>query len=262
MRGRYWRLRTLDGVLLGGVPPLPHTTAGRCSLLCWLIVCVLLPASAQGQTVELLNLSRPGAVNFYVGESWQINVTGSPYQQVAVTATHNGVPSGPTVVGSTDGSGRFTLNGSMSTAEIGSWTEVWTVGGVQATPTLSFEVLADGCSVSIDPNPLSISSVDHYSGGFYQYSDFGTGKQTGSGKDPYCAIAYTQVTNHEYLHATVTYPSLYKAEAKWEDVGGRIPPFYPFVVDAFTYYFGVDLRSWDPFAGTGIVGLIIIRHDY
>lgn len=91
-------------------------------------------------TVSLVNNTRPGHnTDFKVGDSWTLTINGPPNQTVAVTATHNGNPSWGSY-GQTSSTGYWTLSGSMGTGEIGNWTEVWTVGPVQATPTLVFTV--------------------------------------------------------------------------------------------------------------------------
>ncbi len=122
------------------------------------VLCFIATSTAHGQTVQLLSLSRPDATDFYLGESLQVNINGAPFQPVAIMALNNGVVSGPTGYGSIDGSGYLRINGSMSTAEIGSWTEVWTVGLVQATPILNFQVLtapSEPCEVSIFKGHIS-----------------------------------------------------------------------------------------------------------
>jgi len=91
-------------------------------------------------TVWIRNLSRPGATDFRVGEAWAIQVQGPPYASVQVTVWQDGAMEGPAGVGSTDSSGRFDLQGSMSQYELGYWVEQWTAGGQTCQPVLTFEV--------------------------------------------------------------------------------------------------------------------------
>jgi hypothetical protein len=157
--------------------------------------------------------------------------------------------------------------------ETGKWVDDGTVfelrdAATQAVlATVTVAVLSyqpDPCVVDIDPNPLVIFSFDYYdfttTPPQYLYSDFGRGSQSGSGKEPFCMIAGVEWGYHEYLNATPSFPSLYKAEMEWEDMGGRIPPFYPFTVGSATAYDGIDLRSGIPFFGGGYTELTIFRN--
>lgn len=224
----------------------------------------------SGQTVQLINTVRPTATDFYVGETWILNVWGGTGQTVTISATHNGVPLGTSTLGTTDGTGFFSLSGSMSTAEIGSWVETVTVGGIAATPTLAFQVLgsaSDPCeSVSVSLNPLFLVSFDYYVGlGTYSHSTFGSGTQSGEGEAPYCVISYfyplvpggvdqLAVTDYDF-------PSAYEAEVEWSDIGGTRFTSHPAVVGGATVYVGVDIRNGIPFVGIGATELTVFRVD-
>ncbi len=82
--------------------------------------------------VEVQNLSRPGARDFYIGEEFRVVVQAAPDQQVANTASQNGAPGVRGIVGRTDGYGAFTVTGKMAAAHAGTWREVWSVGRAQA----------------------------------------------------------------------------------------------------------------------------------
>ncbi|MDR3642450.1 MAG: DUF4214 domain-containing protein [Candidatus Doudnabacteria bacterium] len=137
---------------------------------------VAAPAAAGGATnltgtvantavgFTFVNLTSGNTKNFTVGDSWQITITG---------------PTGATVTSkSNQGSGSPSLNGSqsytippngilqipgptpgvMTNAEIGSWTESWsvTLGGVTTTlPSINFNVAAASSAAS-----ATISSAD------------------------------------------------------------------------------------------------------
>lgn len=236
----------------------------------WLGACLLalltLPASAQ--TVQLINLIRPSATDFYVGETWTLNVFGPPNQSVSITATHNGIPLGTTPLGTTDSTGFFTLSGSMSVAEIGNWVETVFVGGVAATPTLVFSVLGapvDPCGpVSVSPNPLTLFSIDYYTFGSYSHSDFAFGIQSGAGQAPNCGVA-TVIWGAQDEHLGVTsisFPSAWLAQVRWEDLGGRIFASHPALVNGFTIYVGLDFRNGIPFVGIGETSLLVFRVDF
>jgi inhibitor of cysteine peptidase len=91
-------------------------------------------------TVAITNLTRPGHnTDFRVGDNWTLTINGPPYQTVSLTATFNGSSSSSTY-GQTNASGAFSMSGYMDPSTVGNWTEVWTVGPIQATPTLVFTV--------------------------------------------------------------------------------------------------------------------------
>lgn len=98
------------------------------------------PPAPTSPTVRIMNLTRPGAVDFRAGEEFQCWVTGPPYQLVTIMVWHDQIPSGPAEVGITDESGRFDLRGRMTQYEIGSWVEVWRVAGQECSPVLRFVV--------------------------------------------------------------------------------------------------------------------------
>ena len=117
-----------------------RANARRLIILCFAVQAV----HAYDQTVDLFNLTRPSGNggDFYVGESWRLDVYGGANQQVAISSVHNGGPlSGPVVSGTINGSGFFSLTGSMKTYEIGTWVEWVTAGGLSGSPTLIFDVL-------------------------------------------------------------------------------------------------------------------------
>jgi hypothetical protein len=105
-------------------------------------------AAAQ-VTVQLTNTTRPGNPNFLVGDAFRLVINGPPNQPVMASVTHNGVAS-TTSYGSTDSTGARTppLTGTFAAGDVGAWTEVWTVGGIQATAVLTFTVTPDSYTIS------------------------------------------------------------------------------------------------------------------
>jgi hypothetical protein len=88
-------------------------------------------------TVVARNLTHPElSPSFLAGDSYQYTIYGSPNQLVYIT--QNG--SAWTNVGQTDGNGVYVTTGVEQTAWIGNYTQVWSVGNVQASPALSFFV--------------------------------------------------------------------------------------------------------------------------
>lgn len=99
-----------------------------------------LPGPTPAATVQLVNFNNPGSSTFRVGDGWVLNVNGAPGAAVVLTGVFNGNALAPAQLGTTDASGFFTTTGVMDQSTIGSWTENYTVGGVAATPAISFNV--------------------------------------------------------------------------------------------------------------------------
>jgi hypothetical protein len=98
-------------------------------------------SSAVGQTVQVSNITHPGiAPNFIVGDQFSITISGAPNAPVAVTEYANGILASPyTFPNPTGPDGSLTLTGTQTSSTIGSYTQIWTVGGV-AAPAISFIV--------------------------------------------------------------------------------------------------------------------------
>jgi hypothetical protein len=81
--------------------------------------------------VTLRNLTTGNSSIFNVGDQWQISVSGAPPNSpVQNAATQSGHPASTSVVGTTDGSGNFVISGVMPAADVGTWTEQWSVAGI------------------------------------------------------------------------------------------------------------------------------------
>ena len=102
------------------------------------------PMAGDPPFVRVKNLTRPQfSPNFAVGDVYQTTVTGPPNQPVYRSQAWNG-NSNHAQVGSTDSTGHFVTSGTQSTATIGTYTEVWSVGSAQASPTVSYIVAQSG----------------------------------------------------------------------------------------------------------------------
>jgi hypothetical protein len=114
-------------------------------------------------TVNLTNVTHPNLTpNFAVGDTFQITIHGAPNQPVNLTQTANG-STGTSYMGNTDAYGIFTMTGVEQTGNIGSYTQVWSVGGVQAGSAISFMVgqLGGGTASITD---LGATADGHISG--------------------------------------------------------------------------------------------------
>jgi hypothetical protein len=93
------------------------------------------PSSGGAPVLSFTNLTSGHNSNFKVGDRWQIHISGAaPNQPVSVTGGLNGA-SALAPQGNTDASGNFSLNGQMTQAQVGAWSEAWSVG---STPVASF----------------------------------------------------------------------------------------------------------------------------
>ncbi len=73
-----------------------------------------------------------GTNNLRVGDTWTVRITGGqPSSMVAVTGNHDGAVSTNTM-GVIGPDGTWSLNGTISAAEMGQWTEEWFAGGKSA----------------------------------------------------------------------------------------------------------------------------------
>jgi hypothetical protein len=117
--------------------------------------------SGLGQTVtaSIQNTSRPGQP-LQVGDSWLVTVMGPPNSPVSNTASI-GNWSGSAPYGSTDENGNFTLTGQATASTVGTWTETWSVGGINA-PAITFTVSpapAPSPTPAPTPAPVSVAPV-------------------------------------------------------------------------------------------------------
>jgi hypothetical protein len=107
------------------------------------------PPSREGRSriayypasLSFVNTTTGDSSTVYVGDSWVLEVTGDPNAEVLSSGSGAYGSWTGTSHGRTNSQGILRLTGSMSTAEIGRWSQTWTVGGKRAG-TLSFEVKA------------------------------------------------------------------------------------------------------------------------
>jgi hypothetical protein len=107
------------------------------------------------------NLTSGDNTNFKVGDRWQILVTGPANSPVSFNGGRNG-DNQVHPMGSTDSTGKFTLNGQMGQGEIGDWAEAWRVNN-QIVASFTFRVLPSSSVTTPSSTP-------------------GTGTGTGSGQ--------------------------------------------------------------------------------
>jgi hypothetical protein len=87
------------------------------------------PPPAAAPSVDLQNTTRPGNRDFLVGDAWALTVSGAVVAQVVISGSKDGQALTPAVLGQTNSAGEFRLSGTMSAAEVGDWSESYTVGG-------------------------------------------------------------------------------------------------------------------------------------
>jgi len=102
----------------------------------------IVPAAAQSPLVRLFNTSRPVSGDFQIGDRFEILITGAPNQPVSVRTTMHGRTDWGPIIGSTDSTGRWPAGGQFERSDFGDWSQVWTVGGKLASPTIQFSVNA------------------------------------------------------------------------------------------------------------------------
>ena len=90
-------------------------------------------------TVQLFDLTR-GGTNYHSGDSFDLVIQGPPNQPVSVLQSKNGAAGSFVQLGQTDANGNFSLPGSWSPSDVGRYAQLWTVGSLQATPTLAIIV--------------------------------------------------------------------------------------------------------------------------
>ena len=121
--------------------------------------------AAASPTVTVTNATRGGSTSFFDGDGFVINVNGGlANSPVTLSQTKNGVIFSTNVFeGTSNGSGSIQFAGVILASEVGSWTETWYVGGVQAAPVLAFTVANIASVPILVPNTVPNS--------FYLYND-------------------------------------------------------------------------------------------
>lgn len=131
-----------EAAYVGGPTPVEPSYAGTFSNPAVPAVPVYAPkvsfSTASGNT------STPKA-----GDSWTVRIAGGPPNAAVTVNARNST----TPMGATDPSGSWSLSGTFSAADLGAWSEVWTVGGLPAG-SFSFDVQAIA-SAPVGSLPLS-----------------------------------------------------------------------------------------------------------
>src|SRR5581483_5070511 len=98
--------------------------------------------------LQISNLTHPNLTpDFSVGDTFQITISGAPsHEPVFVSQT----PGSTQQVGKTDANGKFSYSMVEQTSNIGSYTQVWSVGSIHISPAISFMVgqLSTGGTIS------------------------------------------------------------------------------------------------------------------
>jgi hypothetical protein len=148
----------VSGVPVYTGPPLPGMVAGGGSNT---------PAQGARTVLSFTNLTSGDNTNFKVGDRWQIKITGAaPNAPVTVSGGMSGgstfASQGMTNQSTTDSSGNFTMNGQMTQAQIGNWSEAWSVAGAPIS-SFTFNVSpvsgSTGSGQSTKTSTTSTSSV-------------------------------------------------------------------------------------------------------
>jgi hypothetical protein len=76
-------------------------------------------------------------VIYHVGDSFTLTINATGYARQPVTVAENGAD--PFTMGSINGN-TYTVSGTWTAANIGTYKQIWSVGGVPITPALTFSV--------------------------------------------------------------------------------------------------------------------------
>jgi len=100
------------------------------------------PVVEKAPTIGIVNLTRPGALDFAVHDQWRVTIEYAPKSAaVSVHAWQDGVDRGTAQLGITGPDGVFVLYGSMGAEHLGTWHEEWMVVGLVVPLVLDFEVV-------------------------------------------------------------------------------------------------------------------------
>jgi hypothetical protein len=121
-------------------------------------------SSSAGLLKPIVSFSGGDGSTLHPGDSWKITITGAaPNAGIVVNYTKNGQPAGSAQIGATDANGNWSLSGTFSDAELGTWREAWTVGSV-SIGSYGFSVVSSAPSSSSPSSESSPSSSSSSSG--------------------------------------------------------------------------------------------------
>lgn len=95
-------------------------------------------AGALSATLE--NLTSGDATTFHPGDIWREIITGAAGQPVYLDQVKNGVDQGELFVGSTDQSGSLLIAGTITAAQLGTYSETFRVGTARVPGSIQFSV--------------------------------------------------------------------------------------------------------------------------
>ncbi len=99
---------------------------------------VLPPKQNSNVTVTLAVTGPQNGTAYKAGDSFVLRIMAPGYANKPVSVVQNGA--GPVQLGLTDAQGNWSASGSWGASDLGSYTQIWYVGGIVATPTLIFSV--------------------------------------------------------------------------------------------------------------------------
>lgn len=130
----------------------------------WLVAfCAQALAQTPSVQLSVVGTYCPPA-NYQAGNSFSVTVTGAPLQPV--TVLHNGA--GPFAMGTTNSNGVWSTSGSWSPGDVGEYTQIWYVGGQQASPTLVFWVIMPPPAPEVELKVKHAGSGPYYPGETYE----------------------------------------------------------------------------------------------
>ncbi len=127
----------------------------------------LMASSGSGSTAyvprnaTVQNLTNPAwGASFNVGDTMSVTVTGPANMPVSLSQS----PGGTTQMGYTNANGVFTYSAVENTSNIGSYTQVWSVGTTAASPSISYLVGQLGNPGTISTTSTAQSEGDYVTG--------------------------------------------------------------------------------------------------
>lgn len=91
-------------------------------------------------TVQLKDWTSGDINNAHVGDTWQLFITGPANAPVTMWGTYNGAALSEAEIGSTDGTGNFTIADKWTSDDAGVWVEYYSVGRFQWLGSLTFTI--------------------------------------------------------------------------------------------------------------------------
>jgi hypothetical protein len=113
------------------------------------------------RTVTVQNLTNPSwGANFNVGDTFSVTIQGPGNLPVVLSQS----PGSTTQAGYTSATGTFTMTATENTGNIGSYTQVWSVGSLAASPSISYIVGQLGNTGTISTTSTAQAEGDYVTG--------------------------------------------------------------------------------------------------